>query len=108
MLYNHKAKKLAIDKPFFNQWSYSVLDKWHYNFALFGDGTAIFNSANEGKGNEAGVMDWLAFSVESSNDGQFIVSKASNNQMAILKPAFAKINTNFIRVVLTDKILMIY
>lgn len=95
-LYNHKAKKLI-----FNQ---SILSAWRFNFSLFGDGTAIFTNSNEGKADENGVMSWTAFNVENSGNGQFIVSKASDNQMAMLEPAFRQINADFLKHTISDDV----
>lgn len=95
-LYNHKAKSLPFGQ--------SVLSKWSYEFSLFGDGTAIFNDTEEGKQLQNGVVSWKAFSVASNGNGQFIVSKPSDSQLAMLKPAFSNINADFIRHPVSDNV----
>lgn len=88
-LYNHKAKELPFGQ--------TVLSKWGYEFSLFGDGTAIWNYAEEGKETKNGVVAWQVFSVTSESNGQLTVSKATDSQLALLKPAFASINANFLK-----------
>lgn len=87
-LYSHKAKKLPFGK--------FVLDKWSYSLSLFGDGTAIWNDSDKGSQVENGVVSWSAFSVVKSGDS-LVISRASNNQRAMLKPAFNKINSDFLK-----------
>jgi hypothetical protein len=94
-LYSHQAKVLPFGQ--------AVLSKWSYEFSLFGDGTALWNYAEEGKETKNGVVAWQVFSVTSSN-GQLTVSKATDSQLALLKPAFASINANFLKTPVSENV----
>jgi hypothetical protein len=86
-LYNHKGKKVLFQE---------VLNSWSYEFSLFADSTAIFMNSDKGKQLANGVMSWLVFSVTSSGN-RFIVSRASESELSRLKPAFKRINADFIK-----------
>lgn len=85
VLWNKQGK--SIDTSFYKK---SFLDKWSYDFSLFGDGTSMFHQADEGNSG-VGVAYYLAFNVYKNSSG-YQVSNADGDQLSKVAARIGKIN----------------